>query len=1716
MLMRKGLLCTLVLLSSLFLSTICQAQSAPTISYTNPVNGPVGTSIKIVGNNFGSTQGASTVTFNGTTATPTSWSNTQIFAPVPSGATTGPIVVTVGGVASNHVNFVVGTPPTISYTNPVNGPVGTSITIVGNYFGSTQASNALTFNGTTATPTSWSNTQIVTPVPSGSTTGPIVVTVGGVASNHVNFTVGTPPTISYTNPVNGPVGTSITIVGNYFGSTQGNSTITLNGTPAAPTSWSNTQIVTPVPSGATTGPFIVTVGGVASNHMNFTVGTPPTISYTNPVNGPVGTSITIVGNYFGSTQGSSTLTFNGTIATPTSWSNAQIVTPVPSGATTGAIIVTAGGIASNHVNFTVGTPPTISYTNPIDGPVGTSINVFGNYFGTAQGSITFNGTAAAPTSWSNTQIVVPIPNGASTGPIVVTAGGMASNNVNFIVGTPPTISYTNPVRAAVGSSIAVVGNYFGSAQGNSTITFNGTPAAPTSWSNTQIIVSIPSGASTGPLVIAVGGMASNSVNFTVVPNIISLSPSSGPSGITVMIAGTTFGLTQGSSTVTFNGTAATPTSWSDLQITVPVPSGAGTGPVIVTAVGNASNSVNFTFLPTPTITSLSPNSGPVGASITISGSSFGPSQGSGSVTFNGIFAAPTSWSDTSIVVPIPAGAATGQVFVVTTSGISSNGASFTVISGPSIASLSPASGSTGSLVTINGTNFGATQGASTVTFDGAVATPATWSDTQIIASVPNSLIPGTTQVKLNAASGSSNSVPFTVLSSPPTIDLLSATTASPGQQVTIFGRSFGTAHGGGSIQLGNTSANVLTWTDRQIVATVATSAQSGVAQVFQGGLASNQIAFTIAVPDAITASASPAPNSDGWNNSNVTVSFTCTSAGQSIPNCLGSQTVTTEGVGQVVSGVIAGSGGSQLTASVTLNIDKTIPALTVTSPADGTSFSDTGVTVTGSVTDALSGVSAVACNGAPAALSGGSFSCNISLNVGVNLLVVRATDVAGNVAASIFHLSLAGTLPAPQSIQITPATVNMLVGNTQTFTAVDELGRPRTDATWTISDTTLATITTDSSPVLTAVAIGQPTLAANVQGASAQIQVTIFGGASFAPGTVIWSAPGIVCADIVQAVPTNAGTPDLYCVNGGFITAFTSDGRQLWQNSTFSGLSGAKPLPDAFGGLVILSNVPNNGGVILNDLDGQTGQVKWQSSSLQVTNNAIGQDGKIYIVGAGCGFFSCADPALVGIDGQTGAERIHFSLPAPSVSPPALSDTVIGPLAVDTDGSVNFEYLVHVLSGFGSVGNIGVAQLNDTISLYRVQPTGTASVQTLISYDFTVVCSFGCAGGTSPGRVIPDGQGGLVALWSAPTPSAFSPRSAGGAHVTSSGSTQYELPLDLLGVQNENLVLGENGTAFAVGLAPQAFGTGAPPIATILSYDTNSGSANWTMQLASGVSSMNAIAGGGVTITDSAANLIAIDATGSLGTPIPNVTSASPWSVGSTTWLGLLNGEPALFAGPSSELAPSPWPSSGGEPQQQHAVNPTATITVNFNGSKSSGDQLNFAGDDVCGNETLGLWYCPKSSWAFYVEGAASVSDDASKWKVKQDFLAKRSGYTKNAAGTLTFFKDTFDSRKFPGIEDPCVVNDSRPSCAGIVSVQQPPGQKTIFWLDHPGSLYQASADAVWDSLNETEQFTSKVCNRFGICAKVNWFINLVVDPGSNLDFAQSLDGLGPGPTPIH
>jgi hypothetical protein len=78
--------------------------------------------------------------------------------------------------------------------------------------------------------------------------------------------------------------------------------------------------------------------------------------------------------------------------------------------------------------------PIITSLTPSSGAIVAPVTIAGTNFGTAGGTITFfSGAPASYMAWGNGSINTSVPNGAVTGPVVVTAGGVVSNAVNFTV-----------------------------------------------------------------------------------------------------------------------------------------------------------------------------------------------------------------------------------------------------------------------------------------------------------------------------------------------------------------------------------------------------------------------------------------------------------------------------------------------------------------------------------------------------------------------------------------------------------------------------------------------------------------------------------------------------------------------------------------------------------------------------------------------------------------------------------------------------------------------------------------------------------------------------------------------------------------------------------------------------------------------------------------------------------------------------------------------------------------------------------------------------------------------------------------------------------------------------------------------------------------------------------------------------------------------------------
>ena len=173
-------------------------------------------------------------------------------------------------------------------------------------------------------------------------------------------------------------------------------------------------------------------------------------------------------------------------------------------------------------------------------------------------------------------------------------------------------------------------------------------------------------------------------------------------------------------------------------------------------------------------------------------------------------------------------------------------------------------------------------------------------------------------------------------------------------------------------------------------------------------------------PPVITSAAAPAANAAGWNNTNVTVTFSCVDNPAAIASGVapGSPTapivLSAEGAGQSATGNCTDVAGNTSSVTVSnINIDKTPPTITVASisPApNAAGWNNTvPVTVTFHCMDALSGVAGFT---QPVAVS----------TQGANQVVPgNCTDVAGNTSNTSATLNIDTTPPTITVASITPA-----------------------------------------------------------------------------------------------------------------------------------------------------------------------------------------------------------------------------------------------------------------------------------------------------------------------------------------------------------------------------------------------------------------------------------------------------------------------------------------------------------------------------------------------------------------------------------------------------------------------------------------------------------------------------------------------------------------------
>jgi len=427
----------------------------------------------------------------------------------------------------------------------------------------------------------------------------------------------------------------------------------------------------------------------------------------------------------------------------------------------------------------------------------------------------------------------------------------------------PTVTAVSPATAPAtgGTAVTVNGSGFVAGTSGTSIIFGVNTAAQVSCgSTTSCTVTSPAG-SLGTVDVkaqtAAGTSATSSADqFTysaasAPTTVTSISPTSGPAagGTSVNINGTGFSTAGGGTAVKFGSMAGTNVRCgSATQCTVTSPAGSGTADVTVT-VGTSTSATSaadkFSYAP-PTVTGISPTSGPSagGTNVTINGSGFSTASGVTAVSFGGVPAVTVKCNNTNqCTATSPAGSGSvsitlmvgGAVAVVGAAGgvPASGGDQFSYMP-PAVASISPTSGLAGggTNVTIKGSGFSTAAGATSILFGGAAAANVKCgSTTQCTATSPaGSGVVDVTVTVAGLTSTTSAADQFTYIVPAVTSISPASGPSAGGTKVTINGNGFSQATGVTGISFGGVAAtNVKCGHANQCTAT--SPAGSGVVDV---------------------------------------------------------------------------------------------------------------------------------------------------------------------------------------------------------------------------------------------------------------------------------------------------------------------------------------------------------------------------------------------------------------------------------------------------------------------------------------------------------------------------------------------------------------------------------------------------------------------------------------------------------------------------------------------------------------------------------------------------------------------------------------------------------------------------------------------------------------------------------------------------------------------
>ncbi|MBH0209447.1 MAG: hypothetical protein HP495_13235 [Nitrospira sp.] len=391
-------------------------------------------------------------------------------------------------------------------------------------------------------------------------------------------------------------GATVTLTGKGFGpfkSTAVNK-VMVNGLPALVQRWETELIEIKVPFKATSGFIEVMIGKKKVLAGLLTIVTPQ-IEDITPTEAERGATLQITGRHFGLSAGArdpntmfgvNDVIVGGVVVRPRRWKDDSIELEIPANATSGDVVVRLASsdplpdgsccapveyVRSNAVPLKL--MPLIR-VDPISGPVGTKVVLFGQGFGQSKermdDGVFIAGKPATIAQWKDDVIVVHVPLDAESGPLALRLQGQERVLAQFTVHVPH-VATLSPSSAPIGTLLRINGEHFGFYSESGTTPYNfmdfntgqnrveigGVPAVIYRWNDDRIDVWVPFSAKSGKVVIYrsatkpnLGGlccaergtMAIEAGDFALVtPTIEGYDPKSAGLDATVTIKGNGFG-----------------------------------------------------------------------------------------------------------------------------------------------------------------------------------------------------------------------------------------------------------------------------------------------------------------------------------------------------------------------------------------------------------------------------------------------------------------------------------------------------------------------------------------------------------------------------------------------------------------------------------------------------------------------------------------------------------------------------------------------------------------------------------------------------------------------------------------------------------------------------------------------------------------------------------------------------------------------------------------------------------------------------------------------------------------------------------------------------------------------------------------------------------------------------------------------------------------------